>query len=498
MSAPKATDRTDAPAEMARPGGNGASSESQEESALRRVSTKFLESAPPSGMWHATGTSLAQAPTTQDIRRGDFGHSGWDSAMQRRNSNIAEESVSRTSSGQTPASVTRTRTNPLQSHVEADEDDDPFARFLGRQRIDGQSYVKKNAEDSASLSDDYDSIDELEERPRRVKRKTFDKDQLANVVTAPRDSSPPATIDKTNRTKTHDDPDADGVYPNGYRFPAKHTWAESSRIGLKALWRFAITPLGFFVVLYGLNVIAWGGMIFLLLIGGGSQFMCFVPGQPGVKDCNDLNTPRRKWIEYDSQILTALFCVTGFGLIPWRFRDLYYLLKYRVRKDPNALRRLAGIHNSWFRLPGNHRLPSHAGWVPRGQEASYAGDADHAAVPLPTSKAPCPPLTGVRAYDTAVWKMDFVIWSYVANTALQAVLCGFMWGMNRYNRPSWATGLFVSLACIVAAMGGLMCFIEGKRIKAMEGIPAPEAAVMADIEKQTTSDGHGARVRASA
>ena len=53
------------------------------------------------------------------------------------------------------------------------------------------------------------------------------------------------------------------------------------------------------------------------------------------------------------------------------------------------------------------------------------------------------------------------------NTFLQAVLSGFMWGLNRYKRPSWSTGLFVALACIVAACGGIMSFVEGKKVKSI-------------------------------
>lgn len=79
-----------------------------------------------------------------------------------------------------------------------------------------------------------------------------------------------------------------------------------------------------------------GGMIFLLICNA-APAMC-------TPDCNDINSPRRIWIEIDAQVLTALFCVAGFGLIPWRFRDLFYLLKYRLKKDKVALRRLAGIH----------------------------------------------------------------------------------------------------------------------------------------------------------
>jgi hypothetical protein len=72
------------------------------------------------------------------------------------------------------------------------------------------------------------------------------------------------------------------------------------------------------------------------------------------------------------------------------------------------------------------------------------------------------------------WKLDFAVWTMVWNTFLQAVLAGFMWGLNRYKRPSWSTGLFVALACIVAACGGIMIFVEGKKVKSIEGVPVSE------------------------
>ncbi|KAL8975813.1 MAG: hypothetical protein Q9177_006984, partial [Variospora cf. flavescens] len=274
-----------------------------------------------------------------------------------------------------------------------------------------------------------------------------------------------------------------GVYPNGYKFPPKHTWAEALLIGLKGLWKFTLTPLGFLIVLYGLNVVAWGGMLFLLLIGGGRQFMCFPPGSNGRKDCNDQQSPRRIWIEIDSQILNALFCVTGFGLVPWRFRDLYYLLKWRIGKRRDGFRKLAGIHRSWFRLPGSDRLPI--------GDSSLETSSDHpdSSIPLPASKIPDQPLTGIRAPPTAPWKLDYVIWAYVLNTFLQVVLSFFMWYYNRYDRPSWSTGTFVALACIVAGLGGLMVFQEGKRVKKVEGIPVEEAEALADIEKGVKAEG---------
>ncbi len=189
-------------------------------------------------------------------------------------------------------------------------------------------------------------------------------------------------------------------------------------------------------------------------------------------NCNDINSPRRIWIEIDSQILNALFCVTGFGLAPWRFRDLYFLMKYRLGGQEVGLRRLAGIHRGWFRLQGSSDLEPSIG---PDNVANRPNKGDSDSVPYPEDKIPDAPLTGVRARATALWKLDFVIWFMVGNTLLQCVLCGFMWGMNRYDRPSWSTGLFVALGCIVAIIAGLVMFFEGKAVKGVEGVPISQA-----------------------
>jgi len=251
-------------------------------------------------------------------------------------------------------------------------------------------------------------------------------------------------------------------FDNGYHFPPSYPKGEAFKHGMMAFLRYSITPVGFCVVLYGLNVVAWGGMLFLLLCNA-APAMCY-------PDCNDINSPRRKWVEYDSQVLTALFSLTGFGLAPWRFRDLYYLMKYRVKGQQDGLRRLAGIHRDWFRMPGSQELPVDVGPA-NIEEQIRAGNVQEAVVPVPVSKIPEAPLTGVRAPATKVWKMDFMVWMMVWNTLFQCVLSGVMWGMNRFNRPSWSTGLFVALGCIVAAVGGIVMFVEGKRVKSIEGVP---------------------------
>jgi hypothetical protein len=40
----------------------------------------------------------------------------------------------------------------------------------------------------------------------------------------------------------------------------------------------------------------------------------------------------------------------------------------------------------------------------------------------------------------------------------------------RSNRPPWSTGLFVALACTIAAVGGVVGFVEGKAVKKVEGV----------------------------
>ena len=402
-----------------------------------------------------------------------------------------------------PGQVTATQAAkaPQRPTAADDDDDDPFSKFIGRGKIDNQSYIRKpkttasgkaaqskTSADPYAIPDDDEDVDPIDERgntkhvPKKVQDLTGESvpvggksEKLTTVTTG---TARPSSSSSASKDLG---PNADGVYPNGYKFPPKHTWGEATKIGLKAFWKFTITPLGFLIVLYGLNVVAWGGMLFLLLIGGGQQFMCYPPGSHGEKDCGDINSPRRIWIEIDSQILNALFCVTGFGLIPWRFRDFYYLLKFRVRSDQSALRRLAGIHRAWFRLAGSDHLPT-------DPNAPVVDPEHNLAVPLPPSKIPDVPLTGVRAPPTRMWKLDYVIWAFVLNTFLQAVLSGFMWGFNRYKRPSWSTGTFVALACIVAGLGGLMSFQEGKRVKKFEGIPVKEGEMLADVERDVVGE----------
>lgn len=349
-------------------------------------------------MWAATANATATAPTLADIRTGSFGAQGWDGDAQRRAS-------------------------------------------IGKMTRRGSAGVSKS-KGAANTPDLFPAVTEEAQRKSVDLRNTDPLHASAGQSSVPKHSTgegiAPDAIAPLEKQSTVEEKapqrgvkEVDPTFPP-YEPPPKLPWKVSMKIGLRAFWKWFLTPLGFCITIYGLNVVAWGGMLFLLLCNA-APAMCH-------PTCDDINSPRRKWLEVDSQILNALFCVTGFGLIPWRFRDLYFLLKWRIpffspEERQYGLRRLAGIHSGWFRLPGDE----HANLL----------DEDNSAIPLPVSKKLSRPLTGVRAPPTAGWKLDFVIWNNCWNTFLQVVLCGFMWGFSRYVysssvRSARMTGLLVA------------------------------------------------------
>ncbi|KAK2013641.1 hypothetical protein LZ32DRAFT_604421 [Colletotrichum eremochloae] len=223
----------------------------------------------------------------------------------------------------------------------------------------------------------------------------------------------------------------------------KAPWKTTITNGLKAFWKFFLTPSGFIITIYCLNIVAWGAMLFFLLLKAAPAM-----NHPSA---DDDSSPRKKWLEICSQILNALFCVTGFGLAPWRFRDLYLYVRAVNFRDRAAMLKLAAQNRGWFRPP------------------AWAAEAE---------KAPSETFTGQAAPPTTLWKLGFTIWMMVLNTFLQAVLCYFMWGYNRFDRPSWATGTFIALGCGVAMLAGLMSWWEGRKVKKIEG---PKVKIVQEV-----------------
>ncbi|KAF2033487.1 hypothetical protein EK21DRAFT_86280 [Setomelanomma holmii] len=389
---------------------------------IMSASIKLMEANPPPGMWAATGSTASKAPSLSDIRRGSFGSDGWNDDTQRARAS------SRTSQEEKMRSTRRTSatTSPM-------EGSEPFPAVTEEPTREQPSYEAERETPRYEIRDKTDG--------------TAVELRQSNSIT-----------EKTEDSAARQPLTADGQYANGYVPPPKLPWKRSFAIGAKGFWKWFCTPAGFLITLYGLNVVAWGGMLFLLLCNA-APAMC----KPS---CDAFESPRRIWIEIDSQVLNALFCVTGFGLAPWRFRDLYWWGFWRIggsKRKEIGIRRLAGIHRGWFRLPGSEQLHELAD--------AKTVDPEDPAIPIPTKYIPDPPPTGIRAPATKSWKMDFVVWNNAWNTFFQVVLCYFMYNYDRRARPSWATGTFVALGCIVAGIAGIVMWHEGKNIKKVEGVP---------------------------
>ena len=468
---------------------------------IQSKAVDLLNSDPPTGFFNATAAVASQAPTLSEIRRGSYGSDlSWraDPQIERRRRTFS------TSSGN------NTRRASLRQY--SDNADQSGPTQPSENRGDGHLFPALMEEPSHTVT------------PTTTEQYQRD-DQAHEPPITPADSSAPSSSISHDKHK-RGAPKLDRVYTSGYVPPTVVPWTTSTWIGLKAFLKWFCTPFGFLLTLYACNVVAWGGMLFLLLCNA-SPAMCWAPEHnaaterhvslaaalrfgkkyPLHKNCNDINSPRRIWLEIDSQILNALFCVTGFGLIPWRFRDLYYLLRFRLtnekrhgrEKKLQGLRTLAGIHNGWYRLPGSQTLDelNTAEYI-RGSAPSHpavSGTTSSAAdydprLALPLAKNPEPPLTGIRAPPTDLWKLDFSIWSQVWNTFFQVGLCVAMWGYDRYDRPSWTTGFLIACAFIIAGLGGFTNFLEGKKVKRVEGVRTSNMQSEAEDGLHMTETGH--------
>lgn len=265
-------------------------------------------------------------------------------------------------------------------------------------------------------------------------------------------------FDKDNKTfyaKGEKRPEPRPTAAAGIKFKREHTRRQIFKRRLeifgflikeyvKLFGKYVMTLKGFAVTLYFLLVIAFGGMLFLLLCNA-APAMTREWG-PNNKE----HSPRQIWMEIDSQILNALFSITGLGLFPIRMRDLYLWFRGRYLGDPKCNDRILKIHSKWF-------------W------SGFSSD----------------------------WKLMTVILLYIFNSVFQVLLCFVMWNYNRFNRPPWTTGTLIgaSFSCTIGA--GIIMFLEAKRIDKycfqtgnvrVLGVPFDEMNVKGDVDFEAKDD----------
>ncbi|KAJ4180257.1 hypothetical protein NW755_011945 [Fusarium falciforme] len=364
---------------------------------LRGVSISVIKANPQLGVWQAAGTAIAQAPNLRELRDPESGGANIAFNVQGHSARFAVQEPDGELALATPYTKRPIFSTPLFNNMTVQELDSPAEVISRGAHVTplGQNHHHTRW-----------SLRGKDCRPRQRRRSLHER----------------------------------------HKGGVKEKWGPTIVHGMKALWKFFKTPAGFLITIYFLNIVAWGAMLFFLLLKAAPAM-----NHPSADD-ND--SPRKKWLEIDSQILNALFCITGFGLAPWRFRDLHLFVRAVHFENRTAMKKLAEQNKSWFRPPLT--------WVDQNETematAGKTGGITHTTT-----------FTGEKAPPTPLWKLGFTIWMMVLNTLLQAILCYYMWGYDRINRPSWATGTFIALGCFVAMFAGLMSWWEGRKVKKIEG-----------------------------
>ena len=209
------------------------SSSSTIQGRLRSVSKNFQESSPPTGMCIATAQIASSVPSLSDIRRGSYNSDGWSGEGQ-----IREKERRASLSARRGSQTGEERRGSLNPHSPKDS---------GPQF--GQESVPEVEESGSRAMDRSPPRGTSNKTNKPLKPVEMETRVEKNTSAGQRSSSDTNLSPNTAGAKT----DAQYIttpFDNGYQFPPKHPWTESTAIFLIAFWKFFITPIGFLVVIY--------------------------------------------------------------------------------------------------------------------------------------------------------------------------------------------------------------------------------------------------------
>ncbi|KAJ7638918.1 hypothetical protein FB45DRAFT_740283 [Roridomyces roridus] len=207
---------------------------------------------------------------------------------------------------------------------------------------------------------------------------------------------------------------------------------------LKGVWTFLKTPQ-IIVGIYGFAVVFWGAAIVFFL----AKFINF----------HNANT-QGFWVEVSSQVENGLFTVAGIGLIPSRVLDTYRIYWiWHFKRRTRMLRAKAGLPelfdvddlpdpvydpNYVHVLTDEEQKKLHRQQVKFQRHQTWYrahGTETHRAFPINTALLICLLNDG--------------------NSIFQIMLCGTMWGLDRFQRPAWTTGILIpaSFLCGIFSAG---------------------------------------------
>ncbi|KZW03764.1 hypothetical protein EXIGLDRAFT_599427 [Exidia glandulosa HHB12029] len=218
---------------------------------------------------------------------------------------------------------------------------------------------------------------------------------------------------------------------------------------LSGLWAFLKTPTGAVMGIYGFLVAFWGAAIVLFL----------------GKLINLHNKEKQDiWVEISCQVENALFTITGVGLIPWRVIDTYRIVRIwhyqrviRKRREQRGLPPLCDEND----LPDPVLEPNHVHVLEARQQEQLQKQQEK----FQKSQ------TWYRPHRTDTHKafpIGTALWICLltdGNSVFQCMLCGCMWGLNRFDRPAWTTGTLVPASFLCGIAAGVLIWYGGKQTR---------------------------------
>ncbi|KAI0307282.1 hypothetical protein B0F90DRAFT_1932074 [Multifurca ochricompacta] len=244
---------------------------------------------------------------------------------------------------------------------------------------------------------------------------------------------------------------------------------------MKGVWAFLRTPLGIAFGIYGFLVVFWGTAIVFFL----------------AKWINLHNqTTQDFWEEVTQQIENGLFCLTGIGLIPWRIIDTYRMSKiWYYKRRTRRLRKKAGLPELYDKddLPDPIFDPNYVHVLTDRQQyelhhRNFLSSTFSCSMVLLTfrrsseQKKFMKSQTWYRPHGTETHRafpINTALWICLlndGNSVFQCILAACMWSMNRFDRPSWTTGLLIPLAFGCGILSGILIWQGGKKTKRTERV----------------------------
>nr|XP_036577372.1 uncharacterized protein CTRU02_12605 [Colletotrichum truncatum]KAF6784343.1 hypothetical protein CTRU02_12605 [Colletotrichum truncatum] len=289
---------------MADPPANGTPGSDGIVGRVRGASISLLNANPQLGMWQAAGTAIAQAPNLTELRDPASGGDNISFNAQGHSARFAVQERD----GELALAKTSTRTGDAAS---SPRDQPAFRSVFNDKQEEGQD-THAEADESRVL--------------------------MGDVHAANGDSAPNPRQQFQRRQSLHEK----------HMGKEKAPWKTTVAHGLKAFWKFFLTPSGFVITIYCLNIVAWGVSL-AHLISPSHLTPHLTSPPPQISPLTTLS---------GDAFLSAHQCRPGDELPLRRRRQLTAqemarnlqsdpqrpLLRHRLRSRPLALPRLVPVH----------------------------------------------------------------------------------------------------------------------------------------------------------